>query len=261
MGAIPIFFCLLEEKIMNGKIIMIASEDGHGKTRGICSFPEEIALLDTEYPKSKQTISAFYADKLITTFPCQVYHTKSDPARGILRGNIDIDKTIDEIYKNIGHILDNYEQYETVVVDGVSDLRRMVAEHWIKHDPKHRKVIGDNPSAWSEINDIVKERMLFPLINTARILDKTLILTSKMTDTRTILTGEDGASHSYKTGTKEPDVSEWIGYKMDVKILLSCDKNKQYWINWLRAPTAGLPARENITDIELYDVFRARGVL
>jgi hypothetical protein len=243
-----------------GNIILLISEDGHGKTRNLCSFPEEICLLDVD-GKAQKILDAFYKDKLIDRNDCLSFHKKSDVSKGILRGNLDVDETLIKIYSQISLILDCMEDYETIAVDGVSDLKRIVGQHWLLHDPKHRKAIGDNINARAEINNIVKEKMLFPLINTARTLDKTLILTSKMVDSYLQLEGDDGKLHSVKTGTKIPDASDWIGYRMDIKVTLTRDPVGQYWMYWNRAPADNLPVRENITDKSLFEVMKMRGVL
>ncbi len=128
---------------------------------------------------------------------------------------------------------------QTIVLDGISDLRDYAAQGWlIKHNEEriaegksHSKSIGgENIGAWMEINQAVRD-LLEPLINLALSEDINLLMTAQFTD-------------EWRGGVKigeVPDLKPWMRYPVPCLFTLSrigdeyhleCEKEPEnaHWI-------------------------------
>jgi hypothetical protein len=250
-----------------GIIILIAGDGGMGKTTQAQKFSEPIVHLDFEYPRAENTRKSQNPDRLITVMQCRDFYKKSDHAKNIKKGQIDIRTTYELIENTINKVLDNSAEYETIVLDSISDIRSVVSDIWLmdynansKNKDKKRKSIGKDPHAWSEINSIVCDELLFPIINTGRMEDKTVILTAKKEDQYKMITLESGREDTAKTGKREIDTQNWLIFEVDVIVDLEATEKGRYFMTCTKSPKGVIP-RIDITDKTVYDVLCEKGVI
>ena len=253
-------------------VTIMAGEGGNGKSMQAQRYPEPIAYLDFEYPKGDLTRKNHNAERLITMFPCREYYgynlvkkdegyifEKAEIPKGFKKGQINIQKTYDIIKSTVDAILDNSSDYETIVLDSVSDIREIVADVWLieyrKKEPKNagRKVIGKDPSAWSAINKIVCDDILFPIINIGRIENKNIVFTARLEDEYKTITLESGKEESAKSGKRVIDVQDWITFEIDVIARLDATEKGKYFMQCSKTPKGVIP-KTDITGKNVYDV-------
>jgi AAA domain len=258
-------------------VIVIAADGGKGKTLQSSSFPEQIAFLDFEYPKGDKNIKSNNPDKLITIMPCREYYGYKTVCKdgkvsfesievpaGHKKGQIDIPSTNDTIKRTIDKVLDTSDQYETIVLDSVSDIRDVVAGVWLQEYQKtkkaDRKVIGKDPSAWSAINKIVCDDILFPIINIGRIENKNIVFTSRLEDAYKVITLENGKEDTAKTGERIIDCQNWVTFEIDVICRLDATEKGKYSMYCPKTPKGVIP-KMDITGLNVYDVLSEKGVI
>lgn len=126
--------------------------------------------------------------------------------------------TLNELEIQIHKIITE-NKYKSVILDGISDIRKFAMKEWIykdnmlKPNQKPRTTIsGENLAAWSAINSRVT-CILEPLINWANIKGTNVFFTAQMKD-------------AYLNGNKcgrQIAAQDWIEYDVDVRCIMIRD--------------------------------------
>ena len=260
-------------------VTIMAGDGGMGKSMQAQRYPEPLAYLDFEYPKGDLTRKNQNGERLITMFPCREFYgyklvkkdddyifEKTDIPKGFKKGQINIPKSYELIQTTINHIIDISSDFETIVLDSISDIREIVADVWLieyrKKDSKNanRKVIGKDPSAWSAINKIVCDDILFPIINIGRIENKNIVFTARMEDEYKTITLESGKEDTAKSGKRVIDAQNWITFEIDVIAQLDATEKGKYFMSCKKTPQGVIP-KTDITGKNVYDVLCDNGVM
>lgn len=245
-------------------IILIGGPSGAGKTYQCMAYDEPLAYADCEYPRADEIRKRHYPAKLIDIKQCREYYKTT--TKDHKKGQIDIEATYQALMESVTAILDKSQDYSTIVIDGISDIRTdIVAPHWLseynkKNPDKKRKVIGKDPGAWSHINKIVGDEILFPLINTGRMENKTIIFTSKLADEYRLVKTDEGKEEQTKTGKQVLDAINWVAYEMDITCELTKSENGRYYAAFPKTPVGVIP-KVDITGKTVYDVLSERGLV
>lgn len=123
-------------------------------------------------------------------------------------------KTLQVLESEIRKIIrDN--KYQTIVIDGISDIRKFAMKEWIFQDNQMRMaagkqprsmISGENKGAWAAINSRVVN-ILEPLINWSNIKKTTVMFTAQM---------KDAYLNDQKVG-RAIAAGDWIEFDVDVK--------------------------------------------
>lgn len=182
-------------------ILIVSGEPGTGKTFQCMYFEEAIRYLDLEN-RAEEKRNRFFSDKLIEIKQLLKYDANF---------NEDQIGSFNAFQSEV-HTLIKSEPPQTVVIDGISELRDYANAKWCKDNTRKRAI---NPGDWSQINDMVRDT-LFPLINWSRVKGNTVIFTSQYKDDYGVIE-KDGKKESVKTG-RVPAHKDWIGYNVDVLV-------------------------------------------
>ena len=199
-------------------VMILSGAEGTGKT-------SQTLGLAKKYPttawgilelKDKEKIMARESADFVPEVLYKVY-----PDDHNLRGNEDPFKTLAAVTKWTDRIYTSQPHPQTIVLDGISDLREYAQYAWILADNADRiskgrsprKTIGEkNIGAWGQINTAVKE-IITPLINLALKKGLNLILTAQMKD-------------EYRDGDivgSKPDIKPFMSYPIPCLFTLSYD--------------------------------------
>lgn len=159
--------------------------------------------------------------------------------------------TLFKLESSISDIIHGKIAAKTVVVDGISDIRTFAMKEWIFKDnigrAKPRKTVGgENLTAWSDINDRVKN-ILEPLINWGNIHRANIFFTAQMKDSYTATTDANGKRVSIRDG-KEINAKEWVEYDVDVKCHLRRDA-ASYTAEFIKVPGWSKPVEKQLVEI------------
>lgn len=140
---------------------------------------------------------------------------------------IDSVATLNTISEAKDHVLETHP--ETVVIDGISDLRDLATIAWAEEYNEANGTKLTTPKykdwgEWGKINQKVRD-ILEPLINFALIEDTNLWLTAQM---------KDDYVNDVKVGTK-PDLKEWMSYPVQCLFLLERTKS-DYTLQCIKEP-------------------------
>ena len=114
------------------------------------------------------------------------------------------------------------KKYELIVIDGISDIRRMAADKWcVDHNRERPKTAGD----WNQINMDTKD-VIFRVFNYARVLKKYVVVTSLITDE--YRKGE-------ATGRKIPDCKEYIMARAD-EVFYTKSEDLRFYVRRKKSP-------------------------
>lgn len=219
-------------------------------------------LLDLEYPRGKKTHSAFFHDKQLDILNCKVLHQKSNKSLDIRRGERDPIKSFELFEHNLETVLDNFELYGCIIIDGISDVRLDYSKVWLKDYNKRknetRQSIGKDPGAWSDINERIIEMTISPLQELGSEFDTTVIFTSKMADDYKLVKMETGKQDTVKTGTKHIDVHQDIRHIVDTICLLEVDNSGSYYVS-IQKSIKGSTGTKLLTK-PLYEVLLEAGI-
>lgn len=187
------------DRFYGAKITLVVGEPGSGKTWYCLHHPKRLKGLYLDLEDRYTEIFKHNPELADTPYTNCVKITK----------DFDVDDvaTFEEVSKQLQ---DAYERgVEMIVLDGISDLRRMAVDKWCQeNERKHPTNQGD----WGQVNNLVK-KVLFRLFNYARLRDIDIVMTAWLVPQYT----PDGNP----TGKKEPDVKEFIVAKVDEIILLT----------------------------------------
>lgn len=215
-------------------IVILSSEPGCGKTYQCMGFEEPILYFDMEN-RAKKTMEKYYNESIISLHQCMKYNDTFQ------EDHISTLTYFQSELKKLG-------SENTIVIDGISDLRDYCHTKWCKDNKRKRAM---NPGDWEQINDMVRE-LLFPLINYCRVKDINLIMTSQFKDDYAL----DSEGKSSKIG-RIPALKEWMSYNVDTLITLTYQKPKYRAI--CTKSIAGC-WEQDITDLNLYSELLKRGV-
>lgn len=238
-------------------MIVLSGEAGVGKTHQSFYFSEPIVCLDLEN-RNQPTKDKHFPDKFIDIKKIKK-HTK--------KYQEDYLESYNELTKQIDLLLES-RNFETVIVDGISDIRNTyaVAEwkrrwqsgYYGRSKPRQKPA---NEGDWGQVNDIVSE-VLFPLVNYCRANSVMLICTAQFTDRYekvTAIENDEKVTKSAKTG-RVPAIKDWVAYNFDTVIELYADiKTKRYTAVCTKS-IAGI-WQEDITGKELYKILIDKGIL
>lgn len=231
-------------------IVILSSEPGKGKTWQGMKFEEPIRILDLENRDTK-TKNLHYPDNLIDIRPLmQIIKGKRDYYASYLVLKKEIDSIIEG--KN------NDNDFETLIIDGISDIRGKYAKAKWFHDHPTRK----NPRSeeWTEINGTTNG-LLEPMVDMAMAGNFHLMMTAQFCDqygkVTKIIEGKQVVS-SEKLG-REPGIENWQEYGAETVIQLEYRPNKkQYWAVCTKSYVGCWEL--DITDKSLYDELVNLGV-
>ena len=209
---------------------IVSGAEGSGKTSQILGFAQAFpstvwGILEL---KDAEKIMALESSEFV---PEVLYETYPDDH--VLRGNDDPFKTLAAVRKWIDKIYVMRPRPQTIVLDGISDLREYAQYGWILEDNadriakgrEPRKTIGEkNIGAWGQINTAVKE-IITPLINLALKNHLNLLMTSQV---------KDFYRNGDIVGTK-PDLKPFMTYPIQCLFTLSYDETG-YNINSTKNP-------------------------
>ncbi len=217
-------------------------------------------LLDLEYPRAKKTHDVYFKEQPLEILNCKVLHDKSDAKLDIKRGERDPVRSYQLFEKNLNFILDNFESYGCIIIDGISDIRSDYSHVWLKNfngtDGK-RQSIGKDLSAWTDINQKIIEQTVAPLQELGEAYSTTVIFTAMLSDDyKLVKTGK--GEDSIKTGTKHIDVHQDIRHKVDTICLLEHDSN-DYFVS-IQKSIRGATERKQLTK-PLWEVLLEVGII
>jgi len=236
---------------MSSIIGIFYSEPGCGKTYQVLTAEEPIEYYDMEN-RGKKKIEKYYPDKLITLHELKLYDKNFNEDK---IGSFD---AFNEEIKKLIKLKEN-EIPQTIIIDGIGDLRDYAHEKWCKME-KRKKAM--NPGDWEGVNDLVRNA-LFPPINWARVHKTNLLMTAQMKDNYTVV-GKGDDKTSSKDG-RIPSFKEFCGYNVDLLIELWQPKVKgkimpgQYMATCSKSEAGSW--EENITNKNLWSVLQEKGVI
>ena len=211
-------------------VAIVSGAEGTGKTTQVLGFAQAFpttmwGILEL---KDQEKIMALKSSEFT---PEVLYETYPDDH--VLRGNDNPFKTLAAVTKWTDTIYMAQPRPQTIVLDGISDLREYAMYAWILADNadrvakgrQPRKTIGEkNIGAWGEVNTAVKE-IVTPLINLGLKHGINVIMTAQMKDN---YIGGD------IVGSK-PDIKPFMSYPVPCLFTLSYDETG-YSINSTKAP-------------------------
>lgn len=230
---------------------IIYSEPGCGKTYQSLTFLETILVFDMENRVQKK-IDKFYPDKIIANVELKLYdkNYNEDQIASFDAFNEEIKKLVK---------LPKTQIPETVVIDGIGDLRDYAHDKWCKVEKRKKAV---NPGDWEGVNDLVRNA-LFPPINWARVHNTTLIMTAQMKDNYVVI-GKGDDRTSSKDG-RIPSFKEFCAYNVDFIVELWQPKLKGkirtgvYMATCIKSEIGSW--EEDISGKQLYDIFIEKGMI
>lgn len=206
---------------------LVVGEVGAGKTWYCINHPqrENAVYLDLE---RRYSLLLEYTDKIKKEqiMECLVYNKDGDE---------DYIKTFKLLKENITKAI---KENDLIVVDGVSDIRRMAVDVWKQENPKRKNPVTSGD--WAIINNKVK-KIIYRLLNLAKIHGKQTIITGWLVDEFKSVAGK---TEKERTGKKIMDLKEFITSRVDEIIRVACKKTEFYirrgksprgptdWIEW-----------------------------
>lgn len=241
-------------------IIILSSEPGNGKTYQSMQFEEPVKILDLENRNDKKLRLPILNTRLIENIKIMQFKDSDNPRDKYTEDYL---KSYERFNEEVDVTLESIDLFETLVIDGISDLRNTYGKHKWLHD--HPKRINLTPFEWGDINNDIKN-IIKPLINMARHENKTLIMTAQMTDDYGIVKVEKDnkfINQSSKKG-RIPFTQDWQDYGVDFLINLFHPENtkgvklNQYHANFMKTPIGSWT--ENITDKSIYEILLEKGL-
>lgn len=168
-------------------VAIVAGEEGSGKTTQLLKIAEM-------YPSARWGVMEMKDEERVMKLksdmfePEVLYEMYADGHQ--LQGNNDPIKTVKHVERWMVSAYTVRPRPETVVLDGISDLRAEVTDAWIQEDNIAREARGRGPreaigekniGAWGAVNDRVK-KILTPLINMGLKNRINVFLTAQMKD-------------------------------------------------------------------------------
>jgi hypothetical protein len=179
------------------------------------------------FPEARWGILELKDEEMLAEFKTREFKPetlfKMYPSGHELQGNEDPVETLKAVEQWRDSIFSSHPLPQTIVLDGVSDLREYAIDAWIIFDNveriakgrEPRKGIGEkNLTGWGEVNTIVKH-ILKPLVNLALKEHLNFIMTAQMRDK--YLDGEIIG--------KEPAFKSYISYPVPCLFTLSNSGN------------------------------------
>lgn len=195
---------------MQSRIIVLGGETDSGKTLQSLIYGEKddrIRVIDTEN-RVQQTIDFHGIDRDITVVNVLKTYGKTDRKKNQIKYQPDFLASYDKLRDEIEYTVDNSDEFDTLVIDGISPIRNQYCKAKWFRDNTGRK--GIMPTEWGDINEDQRQ-LIEPLIHMSRIERKTVILTAQMTDMyrKDVMVG------------RQLDVKDWGNYNVDYIIELS----------------------------------------
>ena len=211
--------------------------------------------LDLEAPRAENLRKERYATHDINIRSCKVIIQKSDANHR--RGERDPVASYKLFDKELNGVLDSFEKYSVVVVDGISDIRSDYAELWLteynlKHPDKKRKVIGKDPGAWGVINRQVYDKTIQPLQELSDLTGTTVLFTAKMKDDYKLVKDWEGKEDTQKTGIKLIDVDQDMRHNLSTICQMTADDKGKYYIA-VQKSKKGIFTKVEITGKSVYE--------
>jgi len=226
-------------------IAIWSGEPGAGKTWNAMQCEEPIEYWDLE-KRGELTINQF---------PDQLIDLK-DLKRFTTNYRDDHYQTYLEFSKTVEDFLKKTELPQTLVVDGISDVRNHLALAKWQHDTGKKK---PGEYTWGVINDITKN-LLSPLINMSIVKGFDLIFTAQFVDKYTTVSVQDDMGRPIRKSAKNgrvPATKDWQNYGVNTLVELSQARGK-YYAKITKSPV-GIDEFE-ITGLSLFDELINRGI-
>jgi hypothetical protein len=184
------------------RVALVVGDSGHGKSWYVLHDPDRASAFYLDLEDRYDELAEFHPWINDLAFSNCLRYTPAkddDPIATWNAMNAEVTRCI-------------REKTPLVVLDGISDLRRMAKEKWIAdHGGKEPGPIpGAGSKNWATINDMVR-RVLFRLFNAARI-NKTRV-------TCTVLWADEYKKNE-ATGRRIPDVKPWVIVRTSEVILV-----------------------------------------
>ena len=152
-------------------------------------------------------------------------------------------------------------QYDLVILDGISDIRKFAQKEWIFRDNLIRAkdgkgprsgISGENKGAWAAINQRVMG-ILEPLINWSNIKKTTVMFTAQM---------KDSYMNDQKVG-RQIAAGDWIEFDVDVKCKLYRTEDGTYMAHFTKVPGWATALDEDVVVAKegYYGLLLARGII
>jgi len=239
----------------NSRIIVLGGETDSGKTYQSLIYGEtddRMRVLDTEN-RIQQTIDFHGIDRDIEVVPILQTYSKTDRSKDQIRFQPDYLSSYDTLRNEIEKAVDNCNDYDILVIDGVSPIRNQYCKAKWFRDNTGRK--GIMPTEWGDINEDQRQ-LLESLIHMSRLENKTVIFTAQMTDMyrKDVLVG------------RQLDMRDWGNYNVDYIIELyrpTDDNNRPIHNKYMANCTKSIIGawEEDISNgRNLYDVFLELGI-
>lgn len=230
---------------------ILYGEPGAGKSLKSLEFEEPVLVFDMENRLQKK-INRFFPEKLIKVLELKLYDKdyNEDKVRSFNEFVVETKKLIQ---------LKSDEMPQTVIIDGIGDIRDYAHDKWCAVTGRKRAV---TPGDWESVNDLVRNT-LFPPINWARAHDRTLIMTAQMKDNYTVV-GQGAEKTSAKDG-RTPSYKEFCAYNVDFLIELWQPKVKgkidvgRYMATCSKAEVGSWEL--DVTNKNLYEIFKEKGMI
>ena len=194
-------------------VTIISGGEGTGKTTQLLRLVKEFGDVVWGILELKD-VEEILKLKSSTFQPTRLYQVYEDGTK--LQGNVDPIKTL-EFVRNWRDMVYKTKPFpQTIVIDGISDLRDYVIKEWIinknTNEGKNYKSMGkNNLSGWAEVNNEV-QAILEPLINKALLNHINLFMTAGVKEK--FLNGEIVGF--------TPDYKPWMSRSVQCLIQLSC---------------------------------------
>lgn len=240
-------------------IIILSGLPGGGKTwEALNGFDEVVKVLDLEN-RVEEKRARFYSDRMIEIVECKEIHLTADKSKNIKKYSPDYLASYYKLKSESDKLINNPNDVGTIVIDGISDIRKKYAKaRWFEMNPKRK-----NPTVyeWTDINALVSE-ILESLINMCRHESINLVMTAQMKN-HYVAGFEDGKKVSIQDG-KEEAFEDWQAYDVDTIINLQhpVKKNKadlsKFIARCTKSPVGAW--EEDVTGLCLYDLLLEMGL-
>ena len=131
-------------------IVIFSGNPGKGKTwQAMNGFDEEVVILDCEN-RDEDKRKDLFSDRLITVIECKKIHMEADKSKGIKKYGNDYIGSYFKLLSEIDKLIENHDGIETIVIDGITDIRNNYAKaKWDADNPTRK---NPRPEEWGSIN-------------------------------------------------------------------------------------------------------------
>ncbi len=240
---------------MRSRIIVLGGETDSGKTLQSLIYGEKedrLRVIDTEN-RVQQTIDFHNINRDIDVVNVLKTYDKTDRNKNQIKYQPDFLASYYALRDEIERSVDNTDEFDILVIDGISPIRNQYCKaKWFKDNTGRKGIL---PTEWGDINEDQRQ-LLEPLIHMSRLENKTVIFTAQMADMyrKDVLVG------------RQLDMKDWGNYNVDYIIELHRPVDdsgnilmNKYSANCIKSIIGSW--QEDISGMRnLYDVFLELGI-